>query len=108
MPEGLADPPSRARLLRVATFTGPAVWITVDGRPVEARQGESVLSAVLGVSGHVRELESNGEKRAGFCLMGACQDCWVWFADAPRGRACTTEVHEAMQVFTRPPPGLLP
>ena len=108
MPEPLADPPQRVRLLRVAAFTGPVVRLLVDGKAVEARQGESVLSAVLAVSGHVRELESNGEKRAGFCLLGACQDCWVWFADAPRGRACTTEVREGMEVFTRPPPGMLP
>jgi predicted molibdopterin-dependent oxidoreductase YjgC len=95
--------PGRARLVRAASQTGAALRIFLDGRPVEAREGESVLTAVLAVIGHVRTLEANGEKRAGFCLMGACQDCWVWFADAPRGRACTTLVHEGLEVFTRPP-----
>ncbi|WP_137179739.1 (2Fe-2S)-binding protein [Roseomonas sp. AR75] len=102
-----SDPP-RQRLLRVAACTGPEVALVVDGQAVTAREGESVLSAVLGVVDHLRLHEVSGELRAGFCLMGACQDCWVWFADAPRGRACTTPVREGMQVFTRPPPGLLP
>ncbi len=93
----------RARLRRVAPSTGAALHILVDGQPVEAREGESVLTAMLAVTGHVRELESNGEKRAGFCLMGACQDCWVWFGDAPRGRACTTLVRDGLEVFTRMP-----
>lgn len=93
----------RTRFVRVAELRGAAVRIKVDGALVAAREGESVLSALLAVTGHVRELESNGEKRAGFCLMGACQDCWVWFADAPRGRACTTLVREGLEVFTKPP-----
>ena len=42
--------------------------------------------------------------RAGFCLMGACQDCWVWLADGPRVRACTTPVAEGMHVLTHAPP----
>lgn len=103
-----ASPGSRRRLVRVASFETREVTIRVDGRAVTAREGESVLAAILSVSGHVRRLETNGEKRAGFCLMGACQDCWVWFADGPRGRACTTRVAEGLQVFTEPPPDLLP
>jgi predicted molibdopterin-dependent oxidoreductase YjgC len=108
MPETSPAALRRARLVRVAAFDTPELRILVDGQPVTARRGESVLSAVLAVSGHLREHEVNGQKRAGFCMMGACHDCWVWFADAPRSRACTTEVRAGMEVFTRPPPGLLP
>ena len=104
MSEAPAETP-RARLMRVAHFTTPAVTIRVDGRAVIAREGESVLAAVLAVSGHLRRHETNGERRAGFCLMGACQDCWVWFADRPRGRACTTPVADGLEIFTEPPPG---
>ena len=28
--------------------------------------------------GALRAAEFGPEARAGFCLMGACQDCWVW------------------------------
>lgn len=97
--------PRRARLVRIAELSGAPLRILVDGQTVETQEGESVLAAMLAVTGHLRELESNGEKRAGFCLMGACQDCVVWFADRPRGRACTTLVQDGMEVFTSPPSG---
>ena len=98
MPEAPAAPPQRARLVRIAPFTGAPVRLLVDGREVEAREGESVLSAVLAVSGHLRELDSNGEKRAGFCLMGACQDCWVVVEGLGRVRACATLAEDGMKV----------
>ena len=41
--------------------------------------------------------------RAGFCLMGACQDCWVWDDAGQRLRACSTTVVEGMSVRTAPP-----
>ncbi|MCC7275544.1 MAG: (2Fe-2S)-binding protein [Alphaproteobacteria bacterium] len=90
-------------MLRVAPFRTPTVRVLVDGVPVAAHVGESVLAAVLAVSGHVRRAETGDEPRAGFCLMGACQDCWVWFGAGERGRACTTPVRDGMTVFTRPP-----
>jgi NADH dehydrogenase/NADH:ubiquinone oxidoreductase subunit G len=40
--------------------------------------------------------------RSGFCLMGACQDCWVWTEDGERLRACTTVVREGLRVTTEP------
>jgi len=43
----------------------------------------------------LRRLEFGGAPRAGFCLMGACQDCWVWMDDGGRVRACTREFDRA-------------
>jgi NADH dehydrogenase/NADH:ubiquinone oxidoreductase subunit G len=51
----------------------------------------------------VRQSEFGDETRAGFCLMGACQDCWVWTETGERLRACTTEVREGMQIVTTQP-----
>ena len=85
----------------------PRVAFTIDGAPAEARQGQSVLAAVLLVRDSLRSNEFSGEPRAGFCLMGACQDCWVWLADGTRLRACTTPVAEAMAICTSPPSGWL-
>ena len=87
-------------LLRIADFAAPAVSFTIDGEPAQARMGETVLAAILTRSDHVRRHEITGEKRAGFCLMGACQDCWVWLGPGRRGRACTTPVEEGMAVST--------
>lgn len=99
-----ATPPA-AILHRVAAFDTPVVSFTLDGRPMQARQGESVLAAILCQGDHLRRHESGGAPRAGFCLMGACQECWVWLGPAERGRACTTPVADGMRVSTsRDPP----
>lgn len=89
-----------SRLVRIAAFETPTVTFTLDGRVLSARQGESVLAAILAHSGCVRLHEATGEPRAGFCLMGACQDCWVWFGPHARGRACVTLVEDGMRVST--------
>ena len=92
-------------LHRVASFASPVVTIQVDGVPIAAHAGESVLAAVLSHGVSLRRHEADGTPRAGFCLMGACQDCWVWFGPAARGRACTTAVADGMQVSTDQPHG---
>jgi predicted molibdopterin-dependent oxidoreductase YjgC len=94
----------RHQIWRIASMDGPLVTIFLDGIPMQVRQGETVLAAVLSHSGFVRRLDSNDEPRAGFCLMGACQDCWVWFGPDDRGRACTTLVQDGMQILTRSRP----
>ena len=89
-------------LHRIATFDGPVVRFTLDGKAAVARQGESVLAAILSQGAHLRRHEANAEPRAGFCLMGACQDCWVWVGPGRRARACSTSIAEAMQISTAP------
>lgn len=90
------------QLRRVAGRTGRAVSLNFDGAPLEAVEGESVLAALLNHGGYVRRNEFSKEQRAGFCLMGACQDCWVWTTDGGYIRACTTPVSEGMTLFSEP------
>ena len=89
-------------VVRVLPRQAPSVRVLVDGTPVEASEGESVLVAVLACGASLRRLEYGGEPRAGFCLMGACQDCWVRIGEGDRVRACTTRVADGMRVFTVP------
>ncbi len=93
------------RLTRAVVPDGPLVRILIDGVEVEAHTGESVLVAVLALRNALRRHEFRNEMRAGFCLMGACQDCWVWLADGRRVRACTTIVAAGMHVVTAGAPG---
>lgn len=93
---------SQAQFRRVARRSGAAVILSFDGAPIRATAGDSVLAALLENGAFVRRLEFGAEPRAGFCLMGACQDCWVWSAAGGRIRACTTPVSEGMQLFTAP------
>jgi predicted molibdopterin-dependent oxidoreductase YjgC len=88
------------QLVRVRPRLGPTIRLTLDGAPIEAILGESVLTAVLTQGRMLRRLEFGGAPRAGFCLMGTCQDCWVWIGRDRRVRACTTPVAEGMAVAT--------
>ena len=93
------------RLVRAVAPDTPAVRILIDGEGVTAYAGESVLVAVLTARNALRRHEFGDEMRAGFCLMGACQDCWVWLADHSHVRACTTAVADGMHVLTSAPLG---
>src|SRR5262245_12963517 len=99
MPEAIMT----GRLVRAVVPDAAPVRLHVDDAEVAARAGDSVLVAVLAAGGELRRHEFGGEPRAGFCLMGACQDCWVWLADRARVRACTTPVSDGMRVLTRAP-----
>lgn len=88
------------RFIRLGETGRKTVTMYVDGKAVEALAGDTVLVAMLCSVDHVRQSEFGNEVRAGFCLMGACQDCWVSTADGERLRACTTVVSEGLQVVT--------
>ena len=80
-----------------------AVAFELDGRPCTAFEGDTVLTAILTQGTRLRQAEFSGTPRAGFCLMGACQDCWVQLVDGERLRACTTFVEPGMRVRTGTP-----
>ncbi len=91
------------RFVRLSETGRPRVTIVVDGEAIEAMEGDTLLVAILGALGHVRSSEFGDGNRAGFCLMGACQDCWVWTADGERVQACTTVLTEGMAISTKQP-----
>ena len=91
------------RFVRLAETARAPVRLLIDGRPAEALAGDTLMVALLNNTRDLRESEFGDGKRAGFCLMGACQDCWVWTADGERLRACTTVVAEGMHIVTTQP-----
>jgi len=76
------------------------IVFTLDGRACTAREGDTVLTALLLHGDRVRESDFSDATRAGFCLMGACQDCWVRLESGERLRACTTMLVPGMRVVT--------
>ncbi|MDT3721661.1 (2Fe-2S)-binding protein [Pseudomonas oryzihabitans] len=91
------------RFQRLAETGRPQVSLTVDGLPVNALAGDTLMVALLTNGPALRRSEFGDDRRSGFCLMGACQDCWVWTADGERLRACGTEVREGLQILTEQP-----
>jgi sarcosine oxidase subunit alpha len=76
--------------------------VTVDGRPVPARAGESIASALVAAG---RPLLSRSAKyhrpRGPFCLSGSCGSCLVRVDGEPNRRACRTPCQDGQRVETQ-------
>lgn len=91
------------RFIRLAELDRPAVAFTVDGKAAHALAGDTLMVALLTQGSTLRTSEFDNGKRAGFCLMAACQDCWVWTRDGERLRACSVEVSDGLDIITSQP-----
>ncbi|WP_411906835.1 (2Fe-2S)-binding protein [Rhizobium mayense] len=103
MSKGARPPGETGRIVRLAEQGRTPVRFLLDGIEREALAGDTVLTAMLTFSPILRQFEFGPEGRAGFCLMGACQDCWVWQQDGTRLRACSTLVGSGMSLMTQAP-----
>lgn len=91
--------PNDTGFRRLADGAGRAVTIHFDGRPVAAREGESVAAALLAAGQAVlRTTPVGGTPRGPWCMMGACFDCLVEIDGVPNLQACMTPVREGMRV----------
>jgi aerobic-type carbon monoxide dehydrogenase small subunit (CoxS/CutS family) len=91
------------RFVRVGETERATVRLFADGQPIAAQAGDTLAVALLVHQGHLRHSEFGDGVRAGFCLMGACQECWVWTEDGERLRSCTTVVRDGLRILTRLP-----
>lgn len=92
---------SAGQFIRLGETERAPVGIRIDGASVSCLAGDTLLTAML-LNGRVlRHSEFGDGPRAGFCNMGACQDCWLILSSGERVRACTTEVRDGMVVLTR-------
>ncbi len=94
---------SGPRFVRLAETNRAPVAFTIDGKAATALVGDTLLVALLVNGTHLRRSEFGDGLRAGFCLMGACQDCWVWTKDGERLRACGVPVTDGMEILTEEP-----
>jgi NADH dehydrogenase/NADH:ubiquinone oxidoreductase subunit G len=92
-----------SRFVRLGEIDRPTVTLHVDGAPIDALEGDTLMVALLSRGGMLRQSEFGPEKRAGFCLMGACQDCWVWTEGGDRLRACSTLAASGQRILTSQP-----
>jgi predicted molibdopterin-dependent oxidoreductase YjgC len=87
------------KLVRLRDAARPSIALRLEGAPIAAQRGDTLLTALLAAdAGHLRDSEFGDGPRAGFCLMGACQDCWVVVEGQGRVRACATLAEDGMQV----------
>lgn len=80
----------------------PVVHITIDGREIEAREGESIAAALLANGVRIfRTTPHSGEPRGPFCAVGRCPDCMMTVDDVLNVRTCLTPVRDGMRVETQ-------
>ena len=94
----MTDAAASALFHRLPGRQGAPVAFTLDGVAATALAGDLLITAILTLRADLRPFEFADSRRAGFCLMGGCQDCWVGLADGRRVRACTTPVEPGMAV----------
>ncbi|MGE5485519.1 MAG: (2Fe-2S)-binding protein [Ignavibacteriales bacterium] len=85
------------------------VEITVDGKKVTAREGETISAALCAAGIRVnRYTRKHGTPRGLFCAIGQCTDCVMVVNGVPNVRTCVTPVSDGMTVETQHGGGLAP
>ena len=91
------------RFVRLGEKDRSALAFSIDGKPASGLDGDTLMVAVLNQTDRLRVSEFGDGARSGFCLMGACQDCWLWSESGERLRACTTPLKPGMRILTQAP-----
>jgi len=82
--------------------TGGSLSLTVDGKPIRARSGDTVAAAMLAAGvDRFRTTPVTESPRAPYCLMGVCFDCLVTIDGVGSRQACLVPVREGMAVETQ-------
>ena len=81
---------------------GAAVALTVDGKRVNARSGDTVAAALIAAGiDHCRTTPVTGAPRAPYCLMGVCFECLVTIDGVGSRQGCLVQVRDGMTVETQ-------
>jgi len=92
-----------ALLHRITRQDAPSIPYTLDGIAREGREGDTVMTAILTSGDLLRRNIFSGAPSAGFCQMGACQDCWVGLEGGGTLRACSTPLTAGLSLVTGRP-----
>lgn len=84
--------------VRLAETDRESLRFFLNGHACRALVGDTILTALLTQSRSLGQNEASGSLRAGFCVMGACQDCWVTMEDGARLRSCLRLIEPEMRL----------
>jgi len=78
--------------------TATDVEIFLDGVPMLAKEGETVMSALVASGVKVFRHTKKGSPRRMFCGIGRCTDCVMKVDGVPGVRTCVTRVRAGMRI----------
>lgn len=76
----------------------PPITISFDGRPIEARDGQSVAAALMAAGERCLRIDEFGNPKGVVCGIGFCWECRCSIDGVPDTRACMTPVRPGMVV----------
>lgn len=80
---------------------GHQVTIYVDGRPIQALEGEPIAAALYAAGIRTTRFSAHaGEPRGPFCMIGRCNECSMVVNGDPHVKTCLTPVSDGMRVDT--------
>ena len=71
---------------------------TFEGKPVRAREGQSVAAALLEAGERWLRIDEAGNAKGAVCGIGVCWECRCSIDGVPDVRACVTEARAGMIV----------
>ncbi|QXH46738.1 cyanide-forming glycine dehydrogenase subunit HcnA [Pseudomonas xanthosomatis] len=89
------------RIRDIQPLEHPDVTLQLNGQPVVAAAGETVLSVLNAVGLRQVARNDHGQASGAFCGMGVCHCCLVQIDGRAKRRACQTVVRPGMQVVTQ-------
>jgi D-hydroxyproline dehydrogenase subunit gamma len=85
---------------------GKPVNVFVDGKEMQAYEGETVLAALWVANEHTLHITARlHEQRGFFCGIGICFDCIVTIDGRVNIRACLEPVRQGMKIERQQDPG---
>ena len=89
------------RKFDIQPLTQADMTVRLDGRTVNAAQGETVLTVIQSLGQRQVARNDHGRISGAYCGMGVCQCCLVKIDGRHKRRACQTLVRPGMQIETR-------
>lgn len=89
------------RKMDIEPIVGELVQITVDGKPMSAAAGETVLATLTARGVRIVGRNDRGQPMGAFCAIGVCYCCTVKIDDVDKQRSCQTIVRPGMRVVTQ-------
>ncbi len=87
---------------RLNHINEPTVTITVEDRPIEVPESDSVAAAMLAAGIlTARTTPASGAHRGPYCMMGTCFECLIEIDGVPNQQACQTQVREGMSIIVQ-------